>query len=121
MANLQLIKELVAQKNITLEQLSKTLGITPQAMSKIMRENSTKIDTLERIASELGVSPAVFFETESCVTSVASDHSFSQSGNNNTMTPPSTETTNELIGLLRKRDEQIDRVIDLMQKMIESK
>lgn len=122
MANLQLIKELAAKKNITLDQLSKNLGITPQALSKIMRENSTKIDTLERIASELGVSPSVFFETESLRgNAVALDHSISLSGNHSTITPTDEATTKEFISLLKKRDEQVDRMLDMMQQILNLK
>lgn len=65
MANLQIIKDLAARKNVTLDSLAKAVEISPQALSKLMRENSTKIETLEKIASVLGVSPAIFFETKS--------------------------------------------------------
>ena len=54
MANLQLIKELADQKNISLSAIASELGITPQALSKIIRNNSTKIETLEKIAEGLG-------------------------------------------------------------------
>lgn len=62
MANLQLIKEFADKKNITLAQIANELGITPQALSKIMRNNSTKIETLERIADILKVSVTLFFD-----------------------------------------------------------
>lgn len=119
MANLQIIKELAAKKNLTLDQLSKNLGITPQAMSKIMRENSTRIETLERIAVELGVPVSVFFETESLSGgALALDHSIATNGNGNTINPPAEGTTNELIALLKKRDEQVDRMLDMLQQLI---
>ena len=64
MANLQKIKTLAQEKKITLVQLSAEIGITHQALLKIIRENSTKIETLERISYVLKVSPAVFFEDD---------------------------------------------------------
>lgn len=80
MANLQMIKELARKRNFPLEQLAKELDITPQALSKMMRENSTKVTTLERIAQLLKVSVKVFFpEEDSCP---VSDHSVSLSGKN---------------------------------------
>ena len=62
MANLLRIKELAKEKNIAIKDLAEKVGITPQALSKLMRLGSTNTDTLERIASLLGVSAAVFFE-----------------------------------------------------------
>lgn len=62
MANLQKIKELAKEKNIAIKFLAENVGITPQALSKIMRLGSTNTDTLERIAALLGVSAAVFFD-----------------------------------------------------------
>ncbi len=62
MANLQLIKDIAEQKNIPLATIASELGITPQALSKLMRNNSTKIDTLEKIAKILKVSVCCFFK-----------------------------------------------------------
>ena len=62
MVNLQIIKDIAEQKNIPLATIASELGITPQALSKLMRNNSTKIDTLEKIAQILKVSATVFFD-----------------------------------------------------------
>ena len=62
MANLQKIKELANEKNIAMQDLASRSGITPQALSRLMRLGSTNTDTLERISDILGVSPAVFFD-----------------------------------------------------------
>ena len=64
MANLQLIKDIAEQKNIPLATIASELGITPQALSKLMRNNSTKIDTLEKIAKILKVSVCCFFKDD---------------------------------------------------------
>lgn len=64
MANLQKIRAIADEKKITIAQLAAEIGITQQALLKIIRENSTKIETLERISNILKVSPAVFFEDE---------------------------------------------------------
>ncbi|MGM9759299.1 MAG: helix-turn-helix domain-containing protein [Parabacteroides sp.] len=62
MANLLRIKEIAKEKNISLESLAKEAGITPQALHKLIRENSTRIDTLETIANILNVSVTRFFD-----------------------------------------------------------
>ena len=44
-----------------LKEIALRSGISEQAMQKILRTNSTSIETLENIARTLGVSPEVFF------------------------------------------------------------
>ena len=68
MANLQKIKTLVASvPGMSMESLASQLGITPQALSKLIRHNSTKIETLEAIARILNVPVTVFFDDVSPV------------------------------------------------------
>ena len=62
MANLQLIKQLLRDKNISIRDFAKELDITEQALQLLIRKNSTKIETLELIAQKLNVSISVFFE-----------------------------------------------------------
>lgn len=61
MANLSIIKELMKDKSISVKDMSAHLNMTPQGFLKILRENSTKVDTLEAIAYKLKVSPSIFF------------------------------------------------------------
>lgn len=62
MANLHLIKSIAKEKKITLKSLSEQVGISEQGMQKILKENTTSIVTLEKIAKILSVHPAVFFD-----------------------------------------------------------
>lgn len=62
MANLQKIKVLAKEKGISINDLAEKLGVTPQAVHLMVRENSTKTDTLERIANILDVPISVFFD-----------------------------------------------------------
>ena len=62
MANLQKIKDLASERNIAMKDLAEQAGLTPQALSRLMRLGSTNTETLERIAEILGVSAAVFFD-----------------------------------------------------------
>lgn len=62
MANLQLIKTLAEKKNISLVSLAQEVGISEQQIHLMCRTNSTKITTLEKIASVLGVPITYFFD-----------------------------------------------------------
>lgn len=64
MANLQKIKIIAKERGIAINELAEQLGITPQAVHLMVRENSTKTDTLERVAQILQVPVTVFFEEE---------------------------------------------------------
>lgn len=64
MANLQKIKVIAKERGITINELAEQLGMTPQAVHLMVRENSTKTDTLERVAQILQVPITVFFDEE---------------------------------------------------------
>ena len=61
MADLSIIKNTLKEKRIKIKDFCKELNITEQGFAKIMRTNSTKIDTLELIASKLGIPVSAFF------------------------------------------------------------
>lgn len=61
MPNLKIIKNIASSKGMTLIYLSCKLGITEAAVQKIIKNNSTKIETLEKIAEILDVPISVFF------------------------------------------------------------
>ncbi len=115
MANLQLIKDIAEKKNISLTTIAAELGITPQALSKLMRNNSTKIDTLERIAHILKVSVTVFFDEEVANIRVAkaSENGMANTGDNVTLNAEN----QRLIEMLAKKDEQIDRLLTIIEGM----
>ena len=62
MANLQKIKELAEKKEISIRDLAERVGLRENQIHVMCRTNSTKIDTLERIAQVLGVHVSVFFD-----------------------------------------------------------
>lgn len=61
MANLQLIKELAEQKKISVRELAEKVGLKENQIHVMCRSNSTKIDTLEKIAHVLDVPVSLFF------------------------------------------------------------
>ena len=65
MVHLGRIKELCEKKNVTMKQAAVELGMTEQSLHKIIKANSTKIDTLLSIAQYFNVEPAYFFDSYS--------------------------------------------------------
>lgn len=56
-----LIKELSRARGLTLKDLSKKINITETGLHNLIRNKSTRIDTLEKISEVLNVHPCVFF------------------------------------------------------------
>lgn len=59
--NLSVIKTLCNQKNITLKEFCKQIGVTDTGLSHAIRNNRTTSDFLEKAANYFGVSVGVFF------------------------------------------------------------
>lgn len=57
----QLIKQLCQKKDIRLEELSEKIGMSRTGMSTSFRNNTLKVENLEKIAEILDVSPSEFF------------------------------------------------------------
>lgn len=62
MYKLHLIRDLCRQKNMTLNELSEKVGITPSGLQNILSKNSTTQKRIEKIAQVLGVDVTVFLE-----------------------------------------------------------
>ena len=65
MVHLERLKELCEKKNVTMKQAAVELGMTEQSLHKIIKANSTKIDTLLSMAQYFNVEPAYFFDNYS--------------------------------------------------------
>jgi len=61
MVYLSKIEVIAKEKKMTLKEVAEGAGISYQGLNKIIRSNSTKIETLVSISGVLGVSPCVFF------------------------------------------------------------
>lgn len=62
MANLMRIKTLAESRKISVRELAERVGVKENQIHVMCRTNSTKIDTLERIAQILGVPISYFFD-----------------------------------------------------------
>lgn len=70
MANLVVIRELCKERSMTLRELSRRVGRDESSIQSAIRRGTTNTKTLELIAEELKVSPAIFFDSSH----VGSDH-----------------------------------------------
>lgn len=65
MANLSIIRDLCKEKNISLSKLAHDCNISFSGLQSIFAKNSSKIETLEKIADYLEVPVSYFFSDES--------------------------------------------------------
>lgn len=61
MVNLSIIRDLCKQKSITLKTLADDLNISQTGLSGMLKNNSTTLETLEKISKYFGVSVGVFY------------------------------------------------------------
>jgi len=59
--NLSKIKDIAEERRVSMAQVAEAAGITPTGLSHLIRVNSTRVDTLEKIADFLGVAITDFF------------------------------------------------------------
>jgi len=64
MANLSLIRHLCEERKITLKELAEAISISQNGLQRIIKDNSTRIDTLEKIADYLSVPITDFFKKD---------------------------------------------------------
>ena len=72
MANLSKIKYLAEKRGISIRELAERVGLGENRIHVMCRTNSTKIDTLEKIAKELCVPVSIFFDDDTQVTEIKS-------------------------------------------------
>lgn len=58
------IKKTIARSGKTKREVAKAMGISPQTLNTRLSAKSISVDTLERIAEALGISPAEFYENQ---------------------------------------------------------
>lgn len=117
MANLQKIRTLVASTpGMSMEALAAALSITPQALSKLIRNNSTKIETLEAIARILNVPVTVFFDDSSSVNVVSGINVDAGSGNRWSQVSVGGETA-RFLSLLEEKDRQMNRLLSVIENL----
>lgn len=116
MLNLEKIKQLTAVKGMTMTELAKQLGMSIQALSRIIRENSTKVSTLEQIAEILDVPVTTFFDEASHVNTVSINTGVQ--GSPNAVQSVGSDNSSE-VALLKSRIELLEELNRSYKEQIE--
>lgn len=58
------IKKTIARSGKTQSEVAEAMGISKQSLSCRLSRSNISVDTIERIAQALGISPAEFFESQ---------------------------------------------------------
>ena len=106
------IKQLCRVNNVTQKELYSAIGITDAGMRKIYARNSCDVTLLEKVASYFDIPVSVFFN-EGSEGVKAVDHSLAINGNGNS----ANNDTGAFLTLLSKKDEQIDRLLGIIEQM----
>jgi len=94
-------------------EIAQLLGMpNQQALYQALKADDVKSGLIEECCKKLGLSIVEIYEGNDCV--VAKDHSTAFKGNGNTV---HTELSSDFINLLNKKDEQIDRLLGIIEKM----
>lgn len=113
--NLRRIKQIAEERGITFKWLASQIGISQAAISSLIKENSTAVNTLLKIADTLDVPVTIFFdcnresEAVGCNGNVGGDfmvNSRKEAG----------LAIEALIDQLKVKDQQIDKLLKTLKK-----
>lgn len=65
MRDLQIIKEIAWQRNVSIKNLAEMVGLSENGLHRLIRDNNTKMDTIEKIAKSLDAPLEYFYDSES--------------------------------------------------------
>jgi Helix-turn-helix. len=105
----EIVKEMLKRNGIALNDLAEKLGESPQNLQSMLRASDIKTGVLERIAEAINKNLCFFYNE--IQTSDGNNNTAIQ-GNGNHI---NSETT-EFLSLLKKKDEQIDRLLSIIEK-----
>lgn len=115
MVNLSIIKDLATRKKISIVELAEKIGISSQGLYKAISENSTRVETLEKIAEVLQVPISTFFTTNSIVSDNVAEYQVTKIVDGDSAT---LQAENEKLRAENaKLQKQVDTLFMLLDKM----
>lgn len=105
----ELLKEKVLATRIPFNEIAMKIGVTAQSLNSTFKSMDVRSNTIEKIAQALDVDMSFFYPVKTQMTMSNNDDA-----RYNTMTGNiecNGEIVQQLLELLRKKDEQIDRLI----------
>lgn len=105
------LKKKLVDTGISLTKISEMLGKTPQQLDQALNAKDVKTGLIEDLSRVLNVDISFFYGAGDKI--VAVDNSTAFKGNGNTIGAGA----EKYIDLLTKKDEQIDRLLSIIEKM----
>lgn len=104
------LKAILKRTGRQLNEIATLINISPQALNQVLNSKDVKSGILESLASALGISISEFYGGDKVS---AIDHSLAINGNGNS----ANNDTGAFLALLTKKDEQIDRLLGIIEQM----
>lgn len=121
MANLQLIKELLEKKRMTVGEFCERAEISDQTYRQIRARNSTRTDILERIAKVLNVPVGYFFGEQAGIV-ISGEHNQVHNGQGNQiMQTQERQLIEHLREIIREKDNILMEKERLIQVLLDKK
>lgn len=104
------LRKVLIDRNIQQKDLAKVLGMSQQNFSAIMKVADVKSGVLESIAKAAGLSVAEFYDGSPAPAPANNSY-------NKDTTINDTQTMTDLLAMLKAKDEQINRLLALLEKL----
>lgn len=101
------LKQIIERSGIRTNAFAEKMGISPQSLNSVFNSADVKSGTIEKVAEVMGVPIATMYGD------INAPVAFGNSGDN------SVNGVGVPYDALRKRDEQIDRLLNIIEKMQE--
>lgn len=105
------LKRKLTETGFSLSRISQLLGKTPQQLDQALNAKDVKTGMVEELCRVLNLDIPFFYGAGDRI--VASDNSTAFKGNGNTVGAD----VSKFLDLLAKKDEQIDRLLGIIEKM----
>lgn len=102
------LKQIISRSGIRLNEFAARLGIAPQQLNNAFRNQDIKSGMLEKVAEIMGVPVCTLYGDNNVINNQVNDHI----GGDNIVSFGGYDA-------LKKRDEQIDRLLSIIEKMQE--
>jgi len=115
-ANLLKIKTIAKAKRVRLDELAEAVGLSRGGLLYIMKNNSIKVETLEKIAIYLKIPVSTFFEEGKAMHVSGSNIAVVNNGNQSIGESQELEMLRKEIEECRKENELLRKIIDLYER-----
>lgn len=118
------IKEIIRKKGLTQQEVAELLKMSTQNFSAALAKDDVKSSLIERVAEAIGIPVSAFYGGDVAIHTSLGNNSSSVAGNNIQVNTTTGEFLAELAAqrqLTQKSQEQIDRLLIVIEKLSEKK